>query len=143
MQLWDLEIEKIPCGWEEIYQKAVINHPDGLVIDEIALSVSHPVEYRNQIINEFNKTKQTAISLMANQSTIPFPSLINKLVKLDARLFYLIIDWMQISYDETWFKLKNAIPTEAQSLEGYVNFSALNAQELKYAAMRLVQNIVE
>lgn len=62
MNLWDLEIDKIPCGWEKTYQEALVHCPNGENIEfddsDSERTFFHPVKCQDLIINKFNTLKK-------------------------------------------------------------------------------------
>lgn len=100
--LWDLNIEDIPCGFESIYQDALIDCPNGKMVktfscDSTGTTISaceyNPVEYRKIIINEFNKFKTQAIEIFNNRNSLDFKECCNELLKIDTLLYSLISEW--------------------------------------------------
>lgn len=100
--LWDLNIEDIPCGFESVYQDALINCPNGKIVETIFCDSSgttistceyNPVEYRKIIINEFNKFKTQAIEIFNNRNSLDFKECCNELLKIDTLLYALISEW--------------------------------------------------
>ena len=100
--LWDLNIEDIPCGFESFYQDALINCPNGKIVETISSDSSgttistceyNPVECRKILITEFNNLKSKAIEIFSNRNSLDFKECCNELLKIDALLYTLISEW--------------------------------------------------
>ncbi|NFO86499.1 hypothetical protein FDC58_10445 [Clostridium botulinum] len=98
--LWDLDIENIPCGWENEYQKALIEYPEGKYADCIAYDGKsfekveyNPVACRNLIVNKFNLLKIQANELYLNRDTLDFKMCCNRLFQIDIMLYNLLSTW--------------------------------------------------
>ena len=60
MKLAELKIEEIICGWEESYEYALKECPNGTILDTDPNGnryFYHPVECRRLLLHEFNKAK--------------------------------------------------------------------------------------
>jgi hypothetical protein len=116
MNLWDLEIEKIPCGWEEEYQNALQEHPNGTVIEcdegcnEVSKYYYHPVQCHDLLIRNFNKAKIDAKSLLAERNNLELGDFINGIVRIDALLLYIIDTWVTDMMDCSCFNPEKIMP---------------------------------
>ncbi|VDG73401.1 Uncharacterised protein [Clostridium carnis] len=98
--LWDLDIENISCGWENEYQKALIECPEGKYADCITLNGHdfekveyNPVSCRNIIITKFNQLKLEANELYSNRNNLDFKMCCNRLFQIDVMLYNLLSTW--------------------------------------------------
>lgn len=112
--LWDLTLDKLPCGWENTYQEALINCPDGELIpseehwgETQRNYFYHPVKYRQLILETFNNYKAKAIELMNKKDTLDFKEFINQIVQIDIVLYNLISHWIT---DEEEFDINSFNP---------------------------------
>jgi hypothetical protein len=114
--LWDLNLDEIPLSWENVYQDALANYPDGELIpsdeswDDIQRNYFfHSVKYRQLIIETFNKYKTNAIELMGKKHSLDFKDFINQIIKTDVILYNLLFDWIcdEDSFDISSFNPNN------------------------------------
>lgn len=114
--LWNLNLDKIPLGWEDTYKESIVNCPDGKLIpsdeswDDIQRSYFfHPVKYRQLIIENFNNHKANAIELMDKKYSLNFKDFINQIIKTDVILYNLLFDWIcdEDSFDISSFNPNN------------------------------------
>jgi len=114
--LWDLNIEDIPCGFEYIYQDALINYPYGKIVETISCDSSgtnistceyNPVKCRKIIITEFNDLRTKAIEIFNNKSSLDFKNCCNELLKIDMLLNSLLSEWTIDWFDNSSFQPKN------------------------------------
>ena len=98
--LWDLDIEQLPLGWEEQYQEALKEFPNGTVIKGYFL---HPVEYRAQILSYFH-TYQAKAKSEYEQLLKEFDvELLNSLVGYDKLLYSVLYEWLDDQRDISLF----------------------------------------
>lgn len=105
--LWDLDLKKIPLGWQKTYQKALIECPDGKIVffdkpNSNSRFFYDPVQYHDKTLLLFNQNKQKAILLMSEFRTSKFKHSINELFKVDLSLFNLLSHW--ITSDDELFE---------------------------------------
>lgn len=104
MNLWNLKIEEIPCGWEQTYQYALSDCPNGKNVefkymdhcDEMHIEryFYDPVKCHDLIIEEFNALKNKAENLIANRDKLDLSSFISRIVNIDVHLYHLLNDWI-------------------------------------------------
>jgi len=124
--LWDIDIETLNLGWEETYQDALKNCPNGEIIPSTTMTdvehvfsrhIYHPVGYRKKIIELFNRKKAEAISVLEKQSDLQ--TLTNEIFKIDVCLFSLLTSWVTLDEElETSFDPKE-IETNMFNVETY------------------------
>lgn len=117
--LWDLDLDKIPIGWENVYQDSLINNPNGNTIKLFSSNYdgtvtsedyfSHPIKCKELIYDLFNKYKSEAKELYENQDKYSFKQVVNELFKLDTLLFHLLSDWVASDeyHEDTIFNPKD------------------------------------
>lgn len=142
MNLWDLNIEELPCGWESIYKEALVHYPEGTTFHYPATDcqeeincVYHPTKCREILINRFNQVKDEVNMLLNNREKLELKKFVSGLVNADAELYYLLKQW---DYDEDLvdqFSFNPETIAVGYSLEVYGYTNADN----KYANLRLVR----
>ena len=101
--LWELKIIDLPLGWEEYYQLALKEFPDGENIDlSDGTFFCRPVEYRTKLIENFEKYSNEAQEVF-NDNNLNFQDKCNKLLKLDVILNNILSDWINDTYDSSIF----------------------------------------
>lgn len=117
MNLWDLEIKTLSCGWEKTYQDSLLNAPEGLQGEYFY----HPVLCHSMIIEEFNQLKIEAKQLISIRKDLDTNTFIQKLIKIDARLHFLLLLWTGADdyYDNSSFDPKTALIDDGYS--DYIN----------------------
>lgn len=103
MNLWDLKIEKIPCGWDKTYQYALIHCPNGEMLkfqeldkdDKLLVTKTffHPVQCHNLLVEQFNILKNQASNLIAKRSQLDLTNFVSQLVEIDVCLYNLLDRW--------------------------------------------------
>lgn len=97
MYLWDIEIETIPLGWDEEYQKAMKLYPHGITYtsnDTNDHNFRDPVGYRQRLIEMFTFYSRKAKQVVSNG---PLRDQFHELLLWDIRLFNVLIYWLSPS----------------------------------------------
>ena len=98
--LWDIDIEQLQLGWEDVYQNAYENFPNGTVIKNCFF---HPVEYQAQLLAYFHtyqtKAKSTHEQLQKNFDR----ELLNLLATYDRLLYSVLYEWLDDERDISQF----------------------------------------
>ena len=87
------------------------------------------------MIRSYNKAKFEARSLLIERNNLEIGDFVNKTVKVDAQLFYLLEEWISDMTDISSFNTKNYLAqSEKELLESYVSPS-----DGEYANLRIVK----
>lgn len=140
--LWDFVIEDIPCGWEETYQEALRNCPDGeIIMMECSLEeydervFYHPVKCRELLINRFNELKSKAMHLVKNKNTLSVNEFVFEIFKVDAELFSLLTTW---SYSDDQFEGGSFNPQRFLNGWDYSFYIMDDFHDNDYANLRII-----
>jgi len=140
MILAELKIEEIICGWQDAYDQAINECPNGMMLLGVdnfgdGKYFYHPVECRRLLLHEFNKAKLDVEQVLNDRLKMSMDNFINKIVKLDAKLFSMINQWVSEDLDISCFNPKDFMnESEKDLMEGYIN-----PYDNKYADMRIVK----
>lgn len=104
MFLWEIDIEQIPLGWNDIYEDARENYPNGTKFDKYFV---HPIECRTQLIAHFKnyqeKAKETYQSLLKGFDR----DILHTLLKYDQILYSVLYEWLGDERDHSEFDPKD------------------------------------
>ena len=142
MYLWELEIDKIPCGWEETYKEALQECPNGKLIeidygDEFKEYFYNPVACHELIVTSFNKAKLQAYTILAEKNQFELGEFVDKIVKVDAKLFYIIYMWTLDNEDmdcSSYNPQKFLSSNELEFMEVY-----MSDDDDKFASLKLIK----
>ena len=102
--LWDLDITNIECGWQEYYELAKNEFPNGeeMILLDNRPCFCNPVEYRNKLICSFKKNSKIAKQTF-NNDDINFVEKLNILLRIDILLYMYLHMWTNVNYDSSIF----------------------------------------
>ncbi|WP_130807675.1 hypothetical protein [Senegalia massiliensis] len=134
--LWQLNLDDIPLGWEQIYKEAIKEYPHGEIFsfenlnyDDTNRYFYHPVKYRDEIYRLFNKYKIEAKYLFDSKDKYNFKTFTTKIVKLDSILYNLLFYWTQEEkeVDGSCFDPRD-LEEDIYSFESYFDFDDFESQ---------------
>ncbi|MBW7651543.1 hypothetical protein [Anoxybacillus sp. ST4] len=100
--LWHLDLNKIPCGWENVYQDALKNCPNGMpLLIKGTKFFYHPVKYRETLLEIFSTAKEKCLEIMKNECLDR--KQLSELLENDIILFNVLFEWCLEDMDETFF----------------------------------------
>ncbi|MED1480778.1 MULTISPECIES: hypothetical protein [Bacillus] len=142
--LWNLDIEELPCGWENIYQEALVDFPDGKTFkettngpDDIYEFFSNPVKYKELLIQLFNFHKSKAQKLFESNDLLTDRKAISDLIKHDMALDHLVSTW--VSTEKTLDSFDpNTVERDIFDPEWYFSNDDFN-QSKGYSKLRFIQ----
>lgn len=142
--LWNLDIEELPCGWENIYQDALVDFPDGKTFketmngpDDIYEFFSNPVKYKELLIQLFNFHKSKAQELFESNDLLTERKAISNLIKHDMALDYLITTWVSTDLTLDSFD-PNTVERDIFDPDWYFSNDDYN-QSKGYSKLRFIQ----
>ncbi|WP_313891155.1 hypothetical protein [Psychrobacillus sp.] len=98
--LWELKLEQIPLGWNDMYQDAIEKYPNGA---EMNGSFVHPVDYHAQLLAYFHVYQAKAKSAYDKLQEKFDKKLLNTLVQYDMFLYSVIYEWVDDERDFSQF----------------------------------------
>ncbi|MCY9197322.1 hypothetical protein MOE86_11470 [Bacillus atrophaeus] len=142
--LWDLNIEEIPCGWEDFYQDALVEFPDGKMFEEYMNGpddkyefFSHPVKYRELMVYWFNFHKAKAQKLIESEILLTDRKAISNLIKHDMVLYHLITTWISDDLTMDFFN-PDSVERDFFDPDWYFSCDEYN-QSKGYSELRFIQ----
>lgn len=114
--LWELDIEKLPLGWNSIYEDACENFQNGIEFEKHFI---HPIECRIQLLTYFNTYKEKAKSTYERLLKEFDSEVLHSLLKYDQILYSTLYEWLHDSRDHSEFDPKD-IPSQVNDHYGYV-----------------------
>ncbi len=148
--LWELDIESLPFGSKNTYEKALSECPTGINIEitsvygEKISCYINPVMFHDKIISKFNEYKCKALILTRNRSTLEVKDFIDSIIECDVALYSLIFEWV-FEFDD-FLAPENRNPFVYFSNKEYLNYAFYNNdtmfctffKELGYPDLRLI-----
>ena len=143
--LWQLDIEKLPLGWEDVYLEALANYPNGQIVadgpyydgDTLRRAYMNPVGFREKLLLLFNKYKQIANELYESLGLSFNSDAINQLLKCDIILYSIIFDWVDTEKDFSVFD-PNKIEENLFYIDGYFSSSDMDFM-VPFQRMKFIQ----
>lgn len=139
-----MDIEELPCGWENIYQDALVDFPDGKTFketmngpDDIYEFFSNPVKYKELLIQLFNFHKSKAQELFESNDLLTERKAISNLIKHDMALDYLITTWVSTDLTLDSFD-PNTVERDIFDPDWYFSNDDYN-QPKGYSKLRFIQ----
>ncbi|MGE1211103.1 hypothetical protein [Bacillus pumilus] len=142
--LWNLDIEELPCGWENIYQEALVDFPDGKTFketmngpDDIYEFFSNPVKYKELLIQLFNFHKSKAQELFESNDLLTDRKALSNLIKHDMALDHFVSTWVSTDLTLDSFDPNN-VERDIFDPEWYFSNDDYN-QSKGYSKLRFIQ----
>jgi hypothetical protein len=102
--LWDLNLNEIPCGWEDVYQDALKHCPDGMpLLIKGTKFFYHPVKYREVLLNIFVTAKDKCLDIMQNECLNQ--KQLSELLENDIILFNVLFEWCLDHLEKPFFDI--------------------------------------
>lgn len=102
--LWHLHLKKIPCGWENVYQDALKNCPNGMpLLIKGTKFFYHPVKYRETLLEIFSTAKEKCLEITKNECLNR--KQLSELLENDIILFNVLFEWSLEDAEKMFFDI--------------------------------------